>query len=281
MILEDYRRDFKAQLNDIYPPEEITAITSIALQYVLGKNRVEISLSRKQEITPSQRAQLNGILKRLQQSEPIQYITGSTEFYGLELQVNRATLIPRPETEELVDWIVKDYKTQQECEVLDIGTGSGCIAIAIAKNLDKATVEAVDISLQALETATANAANNEVVVRYFQQDILEARSLPKPYNVIVSNPPYVRNLEKSQIKDNVLQYEPHQALFVPDTDPLLFYRQIGELALTALKPNGALYLEINQYLVAETKALLYDLGYNRVFLKKDFSDNFRMIKASL
>ena len=280
MILEDYRDYFKEQLWDLYPPEEVDAIAGFALQYVLEKNRVEIALSRKQNLTTSQQAQLEGVLKRLLQSEPIQYVIGSTEFYGLELQVNKATLIPRPETEELVEWILSTHsKTDSNIQILDIGTGSGCIAIALAKHLLRAKVEAVDISLQALETAQANAQINEVEVRFFQQDILEAEALEESYDSIVSNPPYVREQEKAEIKNNVLQHEPHQALFVADAKPLIFYKKIAQLAIDSLKPKGSLFFEINEYLGEETVALVKEIGFTKVELRKDLFGKDRMLLA--
>ena len=213
-------------------------------------------------------------------SEPIQYITGSTEFYGLELQVNRATLIPRPETEELVAWILAETpKDKLSSRILDIGTGSGCIAIALAKHLPLAKVEAVDISLPALETAQANAPGNEVSVDFFQQDILQANTLEEKYDIIVSNPPYVRDLEKAEIKNNVLQYEPHSALFVGDETPLVFYKKIAQLAMQHLKPEGMLFFEINEYLGEETVVLVKEIGFTAVEMRKDIFGKDRMLRV--
>lgn len=282
MILEDYRAHFKHQIQDLYPPEEVGAITLVALQHVLKMNRVEISLSRKQNLSLPQKSELDAILERLLKSEPIQYITGSTEFYGLELQVNRATLIPRPETEELVAWILAETpKDKPSSRILDIGTGSGCIAIALAKHLPLAKVEAVDISLPALQTAQANAQGNEVNVDFFQQDILEATELDGTYDIIVSNPPYVRELEKAEIKNNVLQHEPHSALFVTDTNPLLFYKKIAQLAMQHLKPEGTLFFEINEYFGKETVALVKEIGFTAVEMRKDIFGKDRMLRASM
>lgn len=280
MILEDYRNYFKEQLRELYPSEEVDTIAGLALQYVLEKNRVEIALSRKQKISISQKTTLDGMLGRLLQEEPIQYITGNTQFYGLELQVNKATLIPRPETEELVEWMLSAHATtHSKIQILDIGTGSGCIAIALAKQLPRAKIEAVDISLQALETAQANAQNNDVEVRFFQQDILEVEALEESYDSIVSNPPYVRELEKAEIKKNVLQHEPHQALFVKDKEPLIFYNKIAQLAIDSLKPNGSLFFEINEYLGEETVALVKKIGFTSVELRKDLFGKNRMLRA--
>ncbi len=172
-------------------------------------------------------------LLRLKDHEPIQYILGETEFYGLPFKVNNHTLIPRPETEELVSWILDNSEFKfQDSELLDIGTGSGCIAISLAKNLSNSKISALDVSEEALKIAKQNATLNKVGVEFFQTDILKIKTLPKQYNVIVSNPPYVRELEKKQMQQNVLKYEPDSALYVKDEDPLLFYRTISQLAKT-------------------------------------------------
>jgi release factor glutamine methyltransferase len=196
--------------------------------------------------------------------------------------VNENTLIPRPETEELIEWIVeesKNLKIQQpnNLNILDIGTGSGCIPISLKKELPNAEVFTIDVSEKALEMARKNAVDNEVEVNFMLKNILETDSLVEKYDVIVSNPPYVRNLEKQEIKKNVLAYEPHLALFVEDSDALLFYRKIAQLALTSLTPNGKLFFEINQYLGKETVALLENLGFKNIELRKDFVGNDRMI----
>ncbi len=279
MTLDDYRAHFNKTLAALYPEEEIISIRSIILENVLGLNRVEVALSRKLQLTPQQINELDTVLERLKQSEPVQYIVGQTEFYGLELQVNRATLIPRPETEELVTWVLEETTKKQPIEILDIGTGSGCIALALAQQLPNARAEAVDILIQAIETAATNAQNNQVEVTFFQQDILEADSLPRRYDVIVSNPPYVRELEKAAIKENVLRHEPHSALFVSDNDPLIFYRKIAQLAVNNLKEGGQLFFEINEYLGEETVMLVKEVGFSNVTLKKDLFGKDRMIRA--
>lgn len=214
--------------------------------------------------------------------KPIQYILGETEFYGLPFLVNENTLIPRQETEELVEWIVKEEEKREEgrVKILDIGTGSGCIAISLAKNLSNAKVFAIDVSEKALATAKKNADINNVNVTFLLKNILETNDLEQQFDIIVSNPPYVRNLEKAEIKPNVLEYEPHLALFVEDTDALLFYRKIAQLAMKNLNSNGKLYFEINQYLGKETVALLECLELSNVELKKDIYGNDRMISAT-
>jgi release factor glutamine methyltransferase len=228
----------------------------------------------------------------LQQEKPIQYITGETWFYGLRFQVNENTLIPRPETEELVEWIIESQKSNvqsQTLAILDIGTGTGCIPISLKTNILQANVSAIDVSEHALEVAKRNAELNKVEINFIQANILEVQDLSQlstpnsqlrtNFDIIVSNPPYVRNLEKQEIKKNVLDYEPHLALFVEDTDALLFYRKIAQLALKNLSPNGLLFFEINQYLGNETVELLKKLGFKNIELKKDLYGNDRMIKC--
>ena len=189
-------------------------------------------------------------------------------------------LIPRPETEELVDWVLTTVTpTSKPLKIIDIGTGSGCIAISLAKSLPNAKVTAVDVSAKALQVARRNAELNGVTINFLQQDILQTTSLPDTYDIIISNPPYVRSLEKAEMQANVLEYEPHLALFVSDTDPLLFYNRIATLARKSLSPQGSLFFEINQYLGEEMKALLKAKGFEKVVLRQDLSGNDRMIMS--
>jgi release factor glutamine methyltransferase len=218
-------------------------------------------------------------ITRLKNYEPIQYIIGDTEFYGLVFKVNPSVLIPRPETEELVDWIIKDCEDDKKINILDIGTGSGCIAISLAKNLPNAKVFALDVSNEALKTANQNAINNGVEVEFIEADILSYNSLDIQFDLIVSNPPYVRELEKQMMSANVLDHEPHLALFVEDDDALLFYRKITDVAADILKPNGQLFFEINESLGESTKQLLDNSNYKNIELKKDIFEKDRMIKA--
>jgi release factor glutamine methyltransferase len=245
------------------------------------------------EISAEDVAKWNTILSELLKEKPIQYITGEAWFYGLRFEVNENTLIPRPETEELVELILNSPITQHPSPItiLDIGTGTGCIPISIKANLPQANVSAIDVSEKALEVAKRNAELNKVEINFIQANILDVEDLlklpspiihhPLSYNIIVSNPPYVRNLEKQEIKKNVLDYEPHLALFVEDTDALLFYRKIAQLALKNLSPNGLLFFEINQYLGKETLELLESLGFKNIELKKDIYGNDRMVKCSI
>jgi release factor glutamine methyltransferase len=226
----------------------------------------------------------NEILEKLKQEIPIQYILGTTSFYGLEFEVNQNVLIPRPETEELVDWIISTNDARQQpnnLKILDIGTGSGCIAISLAKNMPKAQVFAIDVSEKALVTAQKNAVINKVEVTFLQKNILETSDLEQQFDIIVSNPPYVRHLEKQEIKKNVLDNEPHLALFVEDHDALLFYKKIAELTQKSTSKNTQLYFEINQYLGSEMIDLLEKRNFKNIQLKKDIYGNDRMICAEL
>jgi release factor glutamine methyltransferase len=210
---------------------------------------------------------------------PIQYILGETEFYGLPFYVNESVLIPRPETEELVDWIQKENYKSAELNILDIGTGSGCIAIALRHEFPSSTVDAFDVSEKALETAKQNATHNKLEVNFKAVDILNAPAFNKKWDIIVSNPPYITENEKDTILSNVLDHEPHLALFVPDNDPLLFYREIAFFAQQYLTPAGKLYFEINRNAGNHTLELLTGMGYRDVELRKDISGNDRMVRA--
>ena len=282
MKIKDLRTAFETRLQRHYPLEEVLSFFQIAMDHFLGYSRMDIVLRLEEELAEAAVQDFQQVLVRLETHEPIQYIIGSTEFYGLPFTVTPDTLIPRPETEELVAWILEDQKESEEensLHVLDIGTGSGCIAVSLAKHLVKAKVTGYDISQGALKTATQNAIANEVEVTFTQVDILQTEKLASSFDVIVSNPPYVRELEKQGIQSNVLDHEPHTALFVSNTDPLLFYRTIGQLAFDNLSGNGRLFFEINQYLGKETIQLLKEIGFTNVQLRKDIFGNDRMIKA--
>jgi len=281
MLLRSYRTGFINRLAPLHGEVEAESFFYIALEELKGWRRTYLALNPDARLNEQELRAWNEVLEQLEQHKPIQYIFGRAHFYGLQFEVNAHTLIPRPETEELVEWIIKDNKNAGEIKVLDIGTGSGCIAISVAKNLPDAGVSAMDVSDEALAVANRNAQHNGVVVNFVKQDILSAVALPDAFDVIVSNPPYVRNLEKQEIKENVLQYEPHLALFVDDNDALLFYRKIAQLAKMHLTKNGVLYFEINQYLGEETRELLEQSGFKKVELRKDIYGNDRMIKAGI
>ena len=284
MLLKHYKKHFFDSLKNIQDEQEIESFFFILTEYLLHLKRVDVALNPDFEISDAAIEKWNAILSELQQEKPIQYITGEAWFYGLRFEVNENTLIPRPETEELVEWIIESQKSKvqsQKLEILDIGTGSGCIPISLKTNFPQANVSAIDVSEQALEVAKINAVSNNVEVNFIQANILEVEDLNQHFDIVVSNPPYVRNLEKQEIKKNVLDYEPHLALFVEDTDALLFYRKIAQLALKNLSPNGLLFFEINQYLGNETVDLLENLGFKNIELKKDIYGNDRMIKCSV
>jgi release factor glutamine methyltransferase len=282
MRVKDYRSIFIETLLPVYDAVEAESFFYLILEHKLKMRRIDLALQPDADLAEEQMAEWNAILKELLNEVPIQYLLGTTSFYGLDFEVNANVLIPRPETEELVDWILSDYKKEaiEDCKILDIGTGSGCIAIALAKNISQAEVAAIDVSKKALELAQTNAQTNGVAVAFLCQNILETEDLQGQFDVIVSNPPYVRTLEKAEIKKNVLEHEPHLALFVDDNDALLFYRKIAALAQKNLKENGKLYFEINQYLGLEMIDLLNSMGFVAVELRKDIYGNDRMICAT-
>ncbi len=284
MKISELKNNFKTALSEIYPSEEIQSFFNILSAKYLQLSRIEIALNPEKEISRNAIQNFQSALARLQNHEPIQYILGETEFYGLPFSVNEHTLIPRPETEELVEWVLSESNNQQSTinnqQFLDIGTGSGCIAISLAKNLPNTKVSALDISREALKIAKKNADINEVEIDFFQTDILKIKTLPKQYDVIVSNPPYVRELEKKQMQQNVLKYEPASALYVNNEDPLLFYRTISHLAKNHLKPCGKLFFEINEYLADELAQLLKSQGFQNIEVKKDIFEKDRMLKCT-
>ena len=281
MRIRNYRNQFIETLTPIYDATEAESFFYLILENRLQMKRSDLALHPEIELSASQLQDYNDILKKLEQQIPIQYILGTTSFYGLEFEVNDNVLIPRPETEELVSWILSNHDASSHLKILDIGTGSGCIAIALAKNLPNAQVFAIDVSEKALATARNNAKSNAVNVSFIEKDILNTHILEQPFDVIVSNPPYVRNLEKVAIKQNVLEHEPHLALFVEDQDALIFYRKIADLAKNHLNLGGQLYFEINQYLGKEMTDLLQEKGFSAVELRKDIYENDRMIFAKI
>jgi release factor glutamine methyltransferase len=282
MNIKSLKTYFFTELKIIQEDSEIESFFFILTEFMHNLKRIDVLLHPEFEVSETDLEKWKTIISELKTEKPIQYITGEAWFYGLRFEVNENTLIPRPETEELVEWIVDGLKVKGKGQrVLDIGTGSGCIPIALKKEIPNAQVSAIDISEKALEMARKNAFDNQVEVNFVHQNILETESLDEKYDVIVSNPPYVRNLEKQEIKRNVLDYEPHLALFVADSDALLFYRKIAQLALKSLAPNGKLFFEINQYLGKETVELLEYLGFNNIELRKDFVGNDRMICCGL
>jgi len=293
MIVKQYRNYFNETLKTIYPITEIDSFFFLLLEEYLGFRRVDIVLKSDFKITQETLNLLQSATKQLEQEVPLQYIIGKTEFYGLPFVVNKHVLIPRPETEELVAWVVSEssrFKTfntstkqtteTKQLKILDIGTGSGCIPVSLKKQLPFAEISAIDISNDALTVAKKNAVLNNVDIHFILQDILKTVALDQHYDIIISNPPYVRELEKKELKNNVLKNEPHVALFVENDNPLIFYAKIAELAKKYLNKNGLLFFEINQYLGTETIDLVNKKGLKNIQLKKDMFGNDRIIVAS-
>ncbi|MBU2930056.1 peptide chain release factor N(5)-glutamine methyltransferase [Winogradskyella psychrotolerans] len=294
MVLKELQNIFHIELDAIYGQHEVDSLFYLCTEYYLNIARIQLTLEPELAITKPETETFFKALEHLKQQQPIQYLLGETEFYGLPFKVNENVLIPRPETEELVDLIIKGHSQQNKVsklKILDIGTGSGCIAISLVKNLPNAKVYALDISKEALKVAKQNAKLNNVEITFIEANIIEvaensslwedvaSREKGFLFDVIVSNPPYVRNLEKQEIKPNVLDNEPHLALFVDDDNPLVFYKAITDFAINNLKPKGHLYFEINQYLGEDTKQLLVDAKFKDVELLKDLNGNDRMLKG--
>jgi release factor glutamine methyltransferase len=281
MLLKKYKSNFIEELSSIYDEMEAESFFYLILEHLHQLKRIDLALNPDFEISESDKVRWENIFTELKTQKPIQYILGETEFYGLKFIVDENVLIPRPETEELVELIVSNFKSQtSKLRILDIGTGSGCIPISLKKNLPNAEVFAIDVSENALEIAKKNAKLNGVEVNFILKNILETNDLEQQFDIIVSNPPYVRMLEKEEIKPNVLEFEPHLALFVEDNDALLFYRKIAQLAKKNLTENGSLFFEINQYLGKETVELLENLGFKNILLLKDIYGNDRMIEST-
>ncbi len=288
MKIKQYKSFFQEQLASFYDENEIESFFYIILENKNKLKRIDLALNIDLEFSEDNLKVWNAILEKLKQEIPIQYILGTTSFYGLDFEVNDNVLIPRPETEELVEWIINENSVKQNIKILDIGTGSGCVAISLSKNIPNSEVFALDISIKALATAKKNAVINNVNVTFIENNILDTFSLSaveglinQQFDIIVSNPPYVRNLEKHEIQKNVLDNEPHLALFVDDNDALIFYRKIAELARINLPENGQLFFEINQYLGKETVELLQNLGFKNIELRQDIYGNDRMIRGDL
>ncbi|EJL61493.1 peptide chain release factor N(5)-glutamine methyltransferase [Flavobacterium sp. CF136] len=284
MKIKQYRTYFIQELSSFYDAYEAESFFYLILEDRHKLRQIDLALNHGLNFSETHIATWSVFLDQLKKEVPVQYLLGKTNFYGLDFEVNENVLIPRPETEELVEWIINENANtdkSKKLKILDIGTGSGCIAVSLAKNLPNAEVYAIDVSKKALETAKKNAVNNNVEVTFMFQDILELEALKYNFDIIVSNPPYVRNLEKAEIKKNVLEYEPHLALFVDDHDALIFYKKIASLAQKNLLKNGQLFFEINQYLGQEMTDLLENMNFSNVELRKDIYDNDRMIKGTI
>ncbi len=267
-----------AQLLDKYSKSELRIVTSLILKDVANLSFLDIVNCKFKNLSNTEKQKIIDIIERLLNNEPIQYVLGKTEFYGLDLKVNSSVLIPRPETEELVEWILLEI-SQINPHLLDIGTGSGCIAIALAKHLHYGTVDAWDISDDALAVANENATINDVSIKFTKVDVLKPVDINKKFDIIVSNPPYITVSEKNMMERNVLDFEPHEALFVPDDESLIFYLKIVDIAKKMLNKNGRLYFEINQANGSEIAELLQRKEFINIELKNDISGNSRMIRA--
>ncbi len=280
--MQNARQYITEKLSGLYSDNEIRNFYYLIIENLTGLKIEQILANKNNELLENQRNSFLIIVNQLQQFKPIQYILNSTIFYGLPFKVNKHVLIPRPETEELVEWILSENADKKNLSVVDIGTGSGCIAISIAKNKPDWKVSAFDISDEALAVAQKNAKQNDVSVFFQKADALFSDFLSNKadkFDIIVSNPPYICEAEKTTMSANVFDYEPSLALFVPDTDPLIFYRQIALFAKKNLSANGQLYFEINQHFGKETMDLLTQIGFKNIVLRKDFFGNDRMILA--
>ena len=277
MILKEAIEQLRAGLTGLYEPQELQAMIRVICEDVFNYDQVDVALRQESELPDFAPERIADIIARLRRHEPLQYIVGSARFHGHRFKVTPAVLIPRPETEQLVDLIV-DENPGSDLRVLDIGTGSGCIAISLARALKFAQVDALDVSRDALAVARENAAALKVKVRFFESDILSPQP-PGRYDIIVSNPPYVCWSEREAMERNVKDYEPGQALFVPDNDPLLFYKAIVPYAAQSLERGGRLYLEINQRFGNEVKRLLEDNGFDEVRIIEDTYGKVRFAAA--
>ncbi|MBN1822434.1 MAG: peptide chain release factor N(5)-glutamine methyltransferase [Prolixibacteraceae bacterium] len=268
----------KKELKGIYPETEVQGFIRLIMEKVAGMNYTDLALKKFDSLEESEIIEIEKIVSRLKKYEPIQYILGETEFYGLKFKVGPSVLIPRPETEGLVDWVLKSG-LNMNISILDVGTGSGCIAVSLKKMRNDFLISGIDISEKAIEVAKENAKLNEVELNFLVDDILNPGKIrEKFFDVIISNPPYVREREKSRMDENVLNYEPETALFVPDSDFLKFHRAVTSFASLNLKNGGTLFFEINEVLGKEVADLL-EKDYEQVEIRKDINGKFRMVKA--
>ena len=279
----DIRSFYKLELINYYDEKEADTLLFILFEEYAKLSKTDILLNPERTITESELLKIRFAIKDLKNYKPVQYILGKTEFYGIPVIVNNSVLIPRPETEELVEIIIKQNKTSESITILDIGTGSGCIAIALKKYLNNATVFAIDVSENALTVARINSEINKTDITFRQFDVLQNEAITgfPEFDIIVSNPPYVRKSEKKQMRENVLNYEPDQALFVEDAEPLLYYKALINISKSHLKPKGKIYCEINQYLGEETLALFMEKGFKQTEIFKDINGNDRVLSATL
>jgi release factor glutamine methyltransferase len=283
MTTAEFTAQLTAALKALYPSPEAAAVAALVTETVLALSPLQRRMQASAPVPAEVLARLPDIKARLLAHEPVQYVLGTAHFAGMELEVSPATLIPRPETEELAQLVAQEQAGRTGCTVLDVGTGSGCLVLAVAQALQPAQAVAVDISGEALAVARRNAARYAPAVEFQQLDILRdmpTRIMPGSLDVLLSNPPYVRDSERAQMRENVLAWEPATALFVPDADPLIFYKRLAELAAVLLRPGGAVYLEINEALGAETAALFPAPGFADVRVVSDFFGRVRFVRAT-
>lgn len=288
MTYSEAERKFIENMGGYYEAREVMSLARITISHISKIDRAKYLIIKEEDIPEDQLNAYLNIQDELKTGKPLQYILGETEFYGLNFRVNPNVLIPRPETEELVDWALITLRGMEihskQLRVIDIGTGSGCIPIALKKFFSQLEVFAMDISIGALETAKMNAYLNDTEIQFSQADIFSQQHetiVSTKFDLIISNPPYVLESEKSQMLSNVIDYEPHTALFVSDTNPLIFYDRIADFALKNLQNDGFLFLEINEQLGEETRSLLIEKGFKSIELRQDLRNKDRMIKASL
>ena len=291
MQLSEIKNIFHLELDSLYPKEEVAAFFYQMLEHYLGLERFILVMQPDYMISKEEEQAFFEGLGQLKLEKPLQYILGVSHFMDLTLKVNQNVLIPRPETEELVEWVIHNERSQrgvlnslnsQKLKILDIGTGSGCIAISLAKALPNSKVTALDVSAKAIAVAKENAHLNNVAISFLQHDIFEPEPEPElelEFDIIISNPPYIRELEKDEIQNNVKKYEPSLALFVADDNALVFYKAIAQFSQKHLAEGGKLYLEINQYLSEETKTLFENANFKEISLKKDIFENYRMLRC--
>lgn len=278
MTLKNFKNTFKNTLIAEYPNQEIQSFFRMLAKDYLNMSAVQMIFSEAVILEKAVLEKLEKALFQLKNHQPIQYILGYAYFKDLKIKVNDNVLIPRIETEALVDWIVEDFKNSPNLKILEVGSGTGCVSIALKKHL-KANVEGMDICEKTLEIAFENAKANDVKINFRKSDILKVKHLKK-YEVIVSNPPYIKESEKGHLPKNVL-YEPQKALFVPNADTLVFYKKIAALALRSLPKNGALYFEIPEKSYEAILKMLRGLGFRNCILRRDLFGKYRMIKAIL
>lgn len=285
MTLNEAREKILNELKDIYEQSEAMNIADLVLEKVSGQEKIDRSQHSQTFLYPEQVENLKVILSRLKQNEPVQYALEEAWFAGMKFKVNSYVLIPRPETEELVDWIIKESEKSKVKgqKILDIGTGSGCIPVALKKKITDASVSAIDVCSEAIFIAAGNAADHNTDIDFTLMDFLDEGRWEEldQFHVIVSNPPYVRQSEAQTMHERVKDFEPHLALFVPDNDPLLFYKKLGDFAKSHLKPGGSLFVEINESLGNEVAGLFKSKGFKSVELRKDMQGKDRMIKAAI